>query len=70
MIPVGKEIEEADLEWVDRRAAYVDPDVVPGRDGKRLIGRRLRHVRYRYEPIRWEDLEPITAEREPLNAAR
>ena len=67
MIPVGKELEEADLEWVDRGSAYVDPDVVPGRDGKRLIGRRLRHVRYRYEPIRWEDLEPAD-QKEPLGA--
>jgi membrane associated rhomboid family serine protease len=67
LIPAGKPIEEADLEWVDRAGAYVDPDVVPGRDGKRLIGRRLRQPRYRYEPIRWEDLEPAE-ERESLHA--
>jgi membrane associated rhomboid family serine protease len=58
MIPAGKPIEEADLERVDRAGGYVDPDVVPGDDGKRLIGRRLRQGRYRYEPIRWDDLEP------------
>jgi membrane associated rhomboid family serine protease len=57
-IPVGKPIEEADVESVDRAGAYVDPDVVPGHDGKRLIGRRLRQDRYRYEPIRWGDVEP------------
>jgi membrane associated rhomboid family serine protease len=67
LIPIGKVIEAADLEWVDRGSVYVDPDVVPGRDGKQLIGRRLRHVRYRYEPIRWEDLEPAD-QKEPLRA--
>ena len=69
LIPIGKEIEDADLEWVDRRSGYVDPDVVPGRDGKRLVGRRMRHARYRYEPIRWEDLEPVD-QKESLSAPR
>jgi membrane associated rhomboid family serine protease len=67
LIPAGKVIEAEDLEWVDREGGYVDPDVVPGRDGKRLLGRRMRQARYRYEPIRWEDLEPAE-EREQLHA--
>jgi hypothetical protein len=57
-IPAGKPIEAADFESVDRAGAYVDPDVVPGREGTRLVGRRLRQDRYRYEPIRWQDVEP------------
>jgi membrane associated rhomboid family serine protease len=71
-ILVGEVIQEADLEWVDR-TGYVDPDVVPGRDGKRLIGRRLRQARFRYEPFRWEDLEPepyAVAKMEGLGAQR
>jgi membrane associated rhomboid family serine protease len=69
LIPIGKVIEDADLEWVDRGSAYVDPDVVPGRDGRQLVGRRMRHARYRYEPIRWDDLEPV-AQKEQLSAPR
>ena len=69
LIPIGKQIEEAELEWVDRGSAYVDPDVVPGRDVKRLVGRRMRHARYRYEPIRWDDLDPVD-QKESLSAPR
>jgi hypothetical protein len=55
IIPPGVPIQMDDLEWVDRQG-YVDPDAVPGYDGKGLIGRRLAETRYRFEPIRWGDL--------------
>lgn len=58
VIPAGKSIEMDDLEWVDRRSGYVDPDAVPGYDGIALIGRRLGETRYRFEPIRRGDLLP------------
>jgi hypothetical protein len=62
LIPVGKPIELADLEWVERRNGYVDPDAVPGYDGRALIGRRLREPRYRFEAIRRSDLAPVEEE--------
>ena len=62
LIPVGKPIELADLEWVDRGSRYVDPDAVPGYDGRALIGRRLREPRYRFEAIRRSDLAPVEEE--------
>ena len=52
-------IQRDDLEWVDRGNGYVDPGAVPGYDGTRLIGRRLRETKYRFEPFRWDDLVPI-----------
>jgi membrane associated rhomboid family serine protease len=64
LIPVGKPIEAADLEWVDRGSGYVDPDAVPGYDGRALIGRRLREPRYRFEAIRRSDLVPLEEETE------
>ncbi len=61
LIPQDVPIQADDIEWVVR-SGYVDPDVVPGYDGKALIGRRLRAPRYRYEPIRRSDLAPADEE--------
>lgn len=57
LILAGSSIDPADIEGIERRG-YVDPDVVPARDAPRLIGRRVQHQIYRYEPIRWADLVP------------
>lgn len=56
-ISAGADIRRDDLERVSRGSGYVDPDVVPGYDASTLIGKRLRETRYRYEPIRWHDVE-------------
>jgi hypothetical protein len=45
----------------------VDPDAVPGYDGRALVGRRLREPRYRFEAIRGSDLVP--SEEESASAA-
>lgn len=55
-IQPGQPIQRDDIEWVAREGRFVDANVIPGRDGKLVIGRRLRAPRYRYEPIRWDDL--------------
>ena len=59
-IAAGIPIVVEDLEWVSRRSGnYVDPGAVPGNQLSSLIGRRLRETRFRYEPVRWDDLEPV-----------
>ena len=62
-IAAGVPIVIEDVEWVTRRSGdYVDPGAVPGSDRQSLIGRRLREPRFRYEPVRWDDLEPVESE--------
>lgn len=58
LIPADTPIQREQLEAI-RREGYIDPDSVPGNQVSRLIGRRLRGQRYRYEPILWEDLMPV-----------
>lgn len=59
LIQPGMPIEPEDLECVDRGRRYVDPGAIPGRDGARLVGRRLREMKYRFEPFHWDELVPI-----------
>lgn len=57
-LPAGRVLQADDLEVVARPRGYADPDPVPARERHRVLGRRLRVERYRFEPLLWSHLEP------------
>ncbi len=53
----GQVLVEADLQLQARRPEGLDADAVPAEKLSALVGRRLLTPHFRYDPIRWSDLD-------------
>ena len=60
-LEAGRRLASADLQVQRRRPADLDAEAIPAAMLGKVVGRRLLTPRFRYDAIRWRDLEP-TAE--------